>query len=624
MDIICPHCKAILEGDESLIGEIADCPNCKRSFVVSSRLSIELSGKTTGEVSKPCCSPGRLKAWFLNHRIHVFALLLICSIILFVFNGKNKTALKNVYEQTSNESDETDQSDEKSKIQPLKSEKNSVKQVRNESDKTDQSDEESKMHPLKSERDSVKRASNESAEISQSTEENPTHPVKTGEQEVVKVIDLGNGVFLELVLIPLYSSACYMGKYEITCEQWDAVMKSEFNPRRFEYKRNPQQENGHRTEPVVNVSFSDCESFVSVLMRMPAVKEAGVSLGIPSANEWQKACYADATGEYCKLTNGTEITTSTIGKVAWIKKNSNGTLHPVGQKEPNSFGLFDMFGNAEEFTSTRKENAAFRDVLGSKLSTTYDTCGGSWNTEPSYYDLHHGISRGGEGRNTLGLRICGYEHSEDLTDPPSNVKEIIEQLINEMVPIPGKNYSLGKFEVTQKQWNALMRWNPSWVRNDDYPVTFFSLSDCQEFLKRLNERPETKKAGLVFRLPTDSEWKFACLAGASGEYCMLGNKTEVSDDTVGQVAWYEDNSDREPHAVGQKYPNAFGLYDMLGNVCELCLSPKRFNPYESVASSCGGTFRDSIWECNASTRDIFFEENDVSNCRGFRLCAQTR
>ena len=119
-----------------------------------------------------------------------------------------------------------------------------------------------------------------------------------------------------------------------------------------------------------------------------------------------------------------------------------------------------------------------------------------------------------------------------------------------------RGFYLGKYEVTQGQWQAVMGSNPS--RFDecgpDCPVELVSWDDVQEFIERLN----AQSGGARYRLPTEAEWEYAARAGTTGD--RYGN--------LGAIAWYEDNSGRRTHPVGQKAPNAWGLHDMLGNVWE--------------------------------------------------------
>ena len=155
---------------------------------------------------------------------------------------------------------------------------------------------------------------------------------------------------------------------------------------------------------------------------------------------------------------------------------------------------------------------------------------------------------------------------------PEASKGAIAKLALEMVPIPGKDYAICKYEVTQALWFAVMGENPSRFKGADRPVEEVSWNDCQKFLGKLNTLPEVKASGRTYRLPTADEWEFACRAGATGDYCKLADGTEITRKTLGEVAWYWFNSEIDgrklTYPVGQKWPNAFGLYDMHGNVCE--------------------------------------------------------
>lgn len=125
----------------------------------------------------------------------------------------------------------------------------------------------------------------------------------------------------------------------------------------------------------------------------------------------------------------------------------------------------------------------------------------------------------------------------------------------EMVKV--ENFYIGKYEITQGQWKAIMNNNPSgFNKGDDYPVETVSWIDVQEYLKKLNER-----TGKKYRLPTEEEWVLACHgAGPPQSYC--------GGEDVEALAWYGENSGGSTHPVGQKQPNSLGIYDMNGNVYE--------------------------------------------------------
>ena len=124
-----------------------------------------------------------------------------------------------------------------------------------------------------------------------------------------------------------------------------------------------------------------------------------------------------------------------------------------------------------------------------------------------------------------------------------------------------KPFYIGKYLVTQAQWEKVMGENPSGFKGTNYPVDSVSWNDCQNFLAKLKE----KLPGQTFRLPTEAEWEYACRAGTTTEY-NFGD----SDAALVDSAWDRNNSGARTHPVGEKAPNAWGLYDMHGEVWEWC------------------------------------------------------
>src|SRR2546430_971450 len=106
-------------------------------------------------------------------------------------------------------------------------------------------------------------------------------------------------------------------------------------------------------------------------------------------------------------------------------------------------------------------------------------------------------------------------------------------------------FEVGKYTVTQAQWEALMGANPSEVKGPNLPVTSVSWEDVQEFLVELNRR-DTR---YLYRLPTEAEWEYACRAGTTGDYAG----------PLDSMGWYSGNSGGQAHPVGKKQPNAWGL-----------------------------------------------------------------
>ena len=181
------------------------------------------------------------------------------------------------------------------------------------------------------------------------------------------------------------------------------------------------------------------------------------------------------------------------------------------------------------------------------------------------------------------------------------------------------SFSIGKYEVTQEEWEAVMGSNPSKFKGARCPVEQVSWEDCQEFIRKLNQL-----TGKRFRLPTEAEWEYAARGGnKSRGYKYAGG------DNLNGVAWYTGNRGSSTHPVGQKSPNELGLYDMSGNVREWCQdwygsysSNSQTNPVGPNSGSSrvrrGGSWGDSARFCRSSNR--FSDSPSRRDCNlGLRL-----
>lgn len=184
------------------------------------------------------------------------------------------------------------------------------------------------------------------------------------------------------------------------------------------------------------------------------------------------------------------------------------------------------------------------------------------------------------------------------------------------------NFQIGETEVSQALWREVMGSNPSTYKGNDLPVTNITWEDCQEFIKKLNER-----TGKQFRLPTEAEWEFAARGGTSSKGYMFSGSDEVRS-----VAWHNRDSNRDrhngPYAIKSKDPNELGIYDMSGNVNEWCqdwfgdyTADPQTNP-QGPATGKEHVYRGGSWwyygmSCRVSRRNSGVK--DVRGVIGLRL-----
>jgi formylglycine-generating enzyme required for sulfatase activity len=186
----------------------------------------------------------------------------------------------------------------------------------------------------------------------------------------------------------------------------------------------------------------------------------------------------------------------------------------------------------------------------------------------------------------------------------------------------GKGFWLGETEVTQAQYRAVTGENPSRFKGDTLPVEQVSWDDADAFCKRLSG-----KLRVTARLPGEAEWEYACRAGSPARFCFGDD-----DADLGVYAWYDENAKSTTHPVGQKRPNAWGLYDMYGNVSEwsedVWHDSYRGAPEDGRAWTTGGDPRRvqrggswdlNPWYCRSADRDGY-ASGGTDYDGGFRVC----
>ncbi len=224
-----------------------------------------------------------------------------------------------------------------------------------------------------------------------------------------------------------------------------------------------------------------------------------------------------------------------------------------------------------------------------------------------------------------GTFRMGSDHvinADDAWEPCSTcpARNDVERPVHQVTI--SKDFWIGLFDVTQEQWHAVMGNNPSYNKSAgfDAPVEQVSWKDVQAFLSRAN----AIQSRWTLRLPTEAEWEYAARAGTAAE----------TYGPVDDIAWYKSNAGHTTHPVGHKKPNAFGLYDMLGNVWQWCQD--RFGPYpdgpvtdpQGALSGDKHPTRGGCYYCDAvharaarRNRDL---EDHASRSIGFRIVAVPR
>jgi len=461
----------------------------------------------------------------------------------------------------------------------------------------------------------------------------------------------------------------YLGKYEVTQDQWQAVMGA--NPSYFS--------SCGGDCPVEQVSWNDIQTFVTELNT-----HSGQTYRLPTEAEWEYAAKGGANGEGTKYAGS-----DTADTVAWHSSNSGSTTHPVGTKAPNGLGLYDMSGNVWEWvqdwygaiyyasspandpTGPRTGldriirgggwsggagavRAGYRagsdpdfhyngfgfrllrvfaqdvvsptlqavwptegatgvgtgtmvsatfsepmdpatldeitftlveDATGSPVEGTVSYAGSKVTFTPTIvlaYSAPHTATLSGTATDLAGNAL-GADHSWSFTTTAADYTDPITGM--EFVYVPAgtftmgdefgygnsdeqpthtvtltQDFYLGKYEVTQAQWQTVMGTNPSRFSacGGACPVERVSWDDIQTFLTTLNAQ-----SGQPYRLPTEAEWEYAAKGGPNGD-----GTEYAGSDTVDTVAWYSGNSGWTTHPAGIKMPNGLGLCDMSGNVWE--------------------------------------------------------
>lgn len=220
-----------------------------------------------------------------------------------------------------------------------------------------------------------------------------------------------------------------------------------------------------------------------------------------------------------------------------------------------------------------------------------------------------------------GEFMMGYTKEQELDIP--NIPDSSDKKNTRKTKLD--SYHIGRYEVTQAQWKAVVGTEPSHFKGDSLPVEKVSWEDAQEFCKKLSEQ-----TGKKYVLPTEAMWEYAARGGVHKT-----NTKYAGGNNINEVAWYKNNSNNKTHPVGSKKANALGLYDMSGNVAEWCLDwfgdmtylgaydpTDDYNP-QGPTSGMSHMTRGGYWSsvdasCQVSNR-INFRPDGRLNVFGFRV-----
>jgi formylglycine-generating enzyme required for sulfatase activity len=509
-----------------------------------------------------------------------------------------------------------------------------------------------------------------------------TSPESSGIADETRTVSLANDIKLDLVRVAAgkfmmgssddepgrdkdetrhevtISKPYWMGKHEVTQAQWEAVMRN--NPSRFKGEK----------LPVEAVSWEEAMAFCKKLTERERVAgrlPEGYCYTLPTEAEWEYACRAGTATPFNTGNNFTTGQGNYDGNYPYNPYDGNAKgeyrrrTTEVGSFPANAFGLYDMHGNVEEWCRDwygDYPTGSVTDPTGARTGSERIIRGGDWfryarqcrsanrsNDKPANRRSYRGFrvalsSRIADETRTVSLAndikldlvrvAAGKFMMGSSDDEPGRYKDETQHEV-----IISKPYWMGKHEVTQAQWEAVMGNNPSQFKGAKLPVENVTCDEAMAFCKKLTEQERAAgrlPEGYRYTLPTEAEWEYACRAGTTTPFSTGNNLTTEQGNYDGNGT-YNGNAKGEYRErtteVGSFPANAFGLYDMHGNVEEWCWDWYGDYPKGNVTDptgartgsnrvSRGGSWSSYAHWCRSAYRSVI-TPGARENYRGFRV-----
>lgn len=383
-------------------------------------------------------------------------------------------------------------------------------------------------------------------------------------------------------------AAFYIGRYEVTQAEWQAVMGD--NPSFFKGENNPVEQ----IDWYMAIEFCNKKSKLEGLT--PCYTGSGDNITcnfaargyrLPTEAEWEFACSGGL------LSHGYAYSGSNdVSAVAWFEGNSDGKPHPVGSKQPNEIGIYDMSGNIWEWcwdwyagdyyknspSSNPSGPAAGqeRSYRGGGINgrIEYMRCTGRYQLSPAYKHSDMGLRlvKKAAGKIPRGMVLVkGGKFRMGSNDGGAG--------FSPAHPVTLSSFYIGKFEVNQEEWVAVMGVNNSSFSGSECAVEGVRWYEAVEYCNK-----RSKLEGLTpcysgsgdgiacdfavdgYRLPTEAEWEYACRGGLASKNYVFSGSSDAEE-----VAWCAANvNNARTRGGGLKKPNEIGIYDMTGNAWEWC------------------------------------------------------